>query len=135
MVSERLLSGQQSVIQSAATSLDNERSTSQDGYSNPDTYRKAKQQYIAAGGTAANFFQSFPVETYIAPENRKGDLSGATSQAEPGKAQLTGEQTGFINDAKLRIDMKKQQYGDAAGERLNIIEYYKLQGFDISPYI
>ena len=134
-VTERLLASQQTVIQSAAKILDSQRSTSTDGYSNPDSYRKAKQDYIAAGGTAANFFQSFPVETYISPENRKGDLSGATSQSEPSKTSLSLDQQSIINDAKSRLDMAKQRYEDFNAIRSQIIQQSIQQyGFDPSPY-
>lgn len=77
---ERLLADQQSVITSTSSKLDEERRLSTDGYANPNTYRKAKQDYIAAGGSAANFFQSFPLEVYISPPNRKGDLIGTSAE-------------------------------------------------------
>lgn len=87
---ERLLTQQQSIISNASQQLDSERQTSGDGYANPNTYRKAKQDYIAAGGSTANFFQSFPLEVYISPPNRKGDLLGTSAeikQAEQGASQ------------------------------------------------
>ena len=63
-----------SLLMSAKANLDSQRSSSGDGFANPDTYRDNKTAYVSAGGTAADFFQMFPPEVYIAPENRKGDL-------------------------------------------------------------
>jgi len=77
---ERLLTQQQNVITSASRLLDAERQTSGDGFANPNTYRKAKQDYIAAGGSSANFFQSFPLEVYVSSPNRKGDLLGTSAE-------------------------------------------------------
>ena len=73
-VSERLLLNQQQVLANARNALENEKSRSVDKAANPDTYRRYKADYISAGGNPSDFFQAVPVETYIDPSNRKGDL-------------------------------------------------------------
>lgn len=61
-------------LSSAKSVLDAQRQDSKDGKVNPDTYRENKAAYISVGGNATDWFQMFPPEVYIAPENRKGDL-------------------------------------------------------------
>jgi len=73
-VSERILLKQNDVLSQARAALEREKASSKDGAANPDTYRKFKADYIAANGNANDFFQAVPVETYIDPSNRKGDL-------------------------------------------------------------
>lgn len=73
-VTERLLLNQANLISSTTNKLDQERATSGDGYANPNSYREAKRNFIASGGTTTDFYESFPVEVYISPGNRKGDL-------------------------------------------------------------
>ena len=62
------------LLSSAKSNFEAQRQESADGKVNPDTYRENKAAYISVGGTAADWFQMFPPEVYIAPENRKGDL-------------------------------------------------------------
>lgn len=61
-------------LSSAKSVLDAQKAESVDHKANPDTYRENKAAYVSAGGKVADWFQMFPPEVYIAPENRKGDL-------------------------------------------------------------
>jgi hypothetical protein len=116
-VTERLLSDQQTIVSNAVSQLDNERRTSSDGYANPDTYRQFKQQYIAAGGTPTNFFQSFPLEVYISPSNRKGDLLGTAMEI---------KQMGQVTEQnELQQLLQKSNNGQNI-ENLNLQEKMKL---------
>ncbi len=114
---ERLLAKQQELITSAVSQLDNERRTSGDGFANPNTYRNFKQQYIAAGGTPSDFFQSFPLEVYVSPPNRKGDLLGTSAEIK--QAEQTGEQN------EMNILLEKSNNGQNL-DNLNLQEKMKL---------
>jgi hypothetical protein len=116
-VTERLLADQQTIVSNAVSQLNNERSTSSDGYANPDTYRRFKQQYIAADGTPTNFFQSFPLEVYISPPNRKGDLLGTSEEIK--QTEKTTEQN------ELQQLLQKSNNGQNI-ENLNLQEKMKL---------
>jgi len=74
-VTERLLVKQETAISKSRKDLSQERATSKDGYANPNTYRDLKASYISAGGSSADFFQAVPIEEFISPANRKGDLA------------------------------------------------------------
>lgn len=72
---ERVLANQKAVIDSATKQLDQEKAQSKDKAANPDTYRKFKRDYIAAGGDVDTFYSIFPIEVYIHPNNQVGDLA------------------------------------------------------------
>lgn len=83
-VTERLLLNQSNIISTTTNKLDQERATSGDGYANPNSYREAKRNFIASGGTNTDFYESFPIEVYISPGNRKGDLAVLESNSGSG---------------------------------------------------
>lgn len=94
---ERLLSSQNTVINKYGSQLDQQRQQSSDGYANPDTYRQAKRKYIAAGGSINDFFQSFPIEVYVSPPNRKGDLVGTSNEIKQTAASQNDSRLSELN--------------------------------------
>lgn len=133
-VTEQRQGAQGSLITKALAALN--KSKGKDGYTNPDIYRDYKRQYIAAGGTPSDFFQSLPVEQFISPDNRKGDLAGATSAGFTPGGSLGQEQVSVVNDANAALDRAKQLYQDVPALRSQIIQRSIQQyGFDPSPYL
>jgi hypothetical protein len=114
-VSERLLLGQKSIISTYQSQLDQQRQSSTDHFANPDTYRKAKSDYVASGGTPADFFQIFPLEVYIAPPNRQGDLLGSATEIKQGTtAANQSELQSLLDLSNGGTDLSKLNLGQLA---------------------
>jgi hypothetical protein len=116
-ITERLLSDQQRIINSATSALDAERSTSTDEKANPDTYRSYLSKYIAAGGVPSDFYGALDLENYISTPNRKGNLIGTNLQY-----NVSSEQQ---KEARLQELNQKLDNGTITDGEL--IELYNLQ--------
>lgn len=107
-----------------------------DGFVAPETYQQALRKFIASGGTASNFYSSFPQQIYLT----KGSITALPPALQglqtPTKKSLTPDQQSLINDAESALDQIKMRYGDVSGMRQQIInESIQNYNFDPSPYL
>jgi hypothetical protein len=120
---EKNLNNQASISKKATNALDAEKLGSEDGFANPDTYRKFKTDYINAGGTTSDFFQMFPIEMYISPDNQKSDL--AVKAPTPSAWEIdAGIWQWLATDGKDYSDAEKAQYIKEVGRNPNNFGLY-----------
>ena len=107
-----------------------------DGFVDVASYQKGLRDFIAGGGTQANFFASFPQQSYL----RQEEIDKLPPAMKPVQTATTKtllpDQTSILNDAKARLDIAKQRYEDVPSIREAIIQQsIKEYGFDPSPYL
>ncbi len=107
-VTERLLTDQQQIIKNASAALRAEAQGSKDGKSNPETYRRFKEDFIGAGGTDTDFKSALSIEQYISRNNQQGDLAQSDAKTTETKPQYLNDQ--FFKSAFGLKDKQVKQY-------------------------
>lgn len=107
---------QSKILTDAASAFD--ASKGSDGYIDPNLYRQKRREYIAAGGSPSDFYAVLAVGQYIAPTNRKEDLTGTSAEFK----QTTSDNT----QARLDELLAKAGGGQDLG-KLNFSELAELK--------